>query len=94
MSVQEEDLKDSVLLVFANKQDIRGALNAAQVSEALGLSSIRSRQWSIQETSATQGKGLHEGFDWLVNCIKGGSPAVAAPAPKASVPAPVAVAGT
>jgi hypothetical protein len=41
--LQEEDLKDSVLLVFANKQDMRGALNAAQVSEAMGLSSIRSR---------------------------------------------------
>lgn len=41
--LQEEDLKDSALLVFANKQDMRGALNSAQVSEALGLASIRSR---------------------------------------------------
>jgi ADP-ribosylation factor-like protein 1 len=29
---QEEELKDSILLVFANKQDQKGALNAAQVS--------------------------------------------------------------
>lgn len=35
-----------------------------QVSEALGLPDIRSRQWSIQEASALKGKGLFEGFDW------------------------------
>jgi ADP-ribosylation factor-like protein 1 len=39
-------------------------LNAQQVSERLGLSDIKSRQWSIQETSALKGSGLFEGFDW------------------------------
>ena len=64
--LQEEELKDAILLVFANKQDMKGALNAPAISEALGLSSIKNRQWSIQETSATRGRGLFEGFDWLV----------------------------
>lgn len=31
VDAQEEELKDSILLVFANKQDQKGALNAAQV---------------------------------------------------------------
>ncbi|GMF37080.1 unnamed protein product [Phytophthora fragariaefolia] len=31
--LQEEELKDSILLVFANKQDQKGALNAAQVRQ-------------------------------------------------------------
>ncbi|RLN49348.1 hypothetical protein BBJ28_00005423 [Nothophytophthora sp. Chile5] len=62
--LEEEELKDSILLVFANKQDQKGALNAAQISEAMGLSDIRNRQWSIKETTATQGSGLFEGFDW------------------------------
>ena len=70
--LEEEELKDSILLVFANKQDMKGALNAAQVSDGLGLSQIKNRQWSIQETSATKGRGLFEGFDWLVTCIKSG----------------------
>ena len=70
--LQEEELKDAILLVFANKQDSRGALNAEQVSDALGLPDIKNRQWSIQETSALRGAGLFEGFDWLVTCIKGG----------------------
>lgn len=68
--LQESDLASAILLVFANKQDMKGALNAAQISEALGLASFKERQWSIQETSATGGKGLHEGFDWLVGAIK------------------------
>jgi hypothetical protein len=113
--MQEEELRDAILLVFANKQDQKGALNAAQVrvtplrchihiflfsvgqhmmdplaitvqtstgqthdgafsprmwcqiSESLGLSNLRQRQWTIQETSATKGKGLFEGFDWCVD---------------------------
>jgi ADP-ribosylation factor-like protein 1 len=71
--LEEEELKDAILLVFANKQDQAGAMNATQVSEALGLPELRSRQWSIQEASAVKGKGLFEGFDWLVTCIKGGN---------------------
>eukprot|EP00520_Triparma_pacifica_P016281 CAMPEP_0118658750 /NCGR_PEP_ID=MMETSP0785-20121206/14738_1 /TAXON_ID=91992 /ORGANISM="Bolidomonas pacifica, Strain CCMP 1866" /LENGTH=175 /DNA_ID=CAMNT_0006551795 /DNA_START=76 /DNA_END=599 /DNA_ORIENTATION=- len=63
--LQEEELASSILLVFANKQDQKGALNAQQISEGMGLPSIRDRQWSIQETSALKGKGLFEGFDWL-----------------------------
>eukprot|EP00602_Paraphysomonas_sp_CaronLab_P013287 CAMPEP_0185042292 /NCGR_PEP_ID=MMETSP1103-20130426/42270_1 /TAXON_ID=36769 /ORGANISM="Paraphysomonas bandaiensis, Strain Caron Lab Isolate" /LENGTH=184 /DNA_ID=CAMNT_0027582343 /DNA_START=113 /DNA_END=667 /DNA_ORIENTATION=- len=70
--LEEDELKDAILLVFANKQDSRGAMNAQQVSDGLGLPDIKNRQWSIQETSALKGSGLFEGFDWLVTCIKGG----------------------
>lgn len=69
--LEEEELRDSILLVFANKQDQKGALNAQQISDALGLPEVRNRQWSIQETSALQGKGLFEGFDWLSASITG-----------------------
>ena len=31
--LEEEELKDAILLVFANKQDAKGALNAQQVSQ-------------------------------------------------------------
>jgi hypothetical protein len=37
-----------------------------QISEAMGLSEIRNRQWSIKEATATSGAGLFEGFDWCV----------------------------
>ena len=61
--LDEEELKDAILLIMANKQDMKGALKAPQLSDAIGLAAIKNRQWSIQETSATQGKGLFDGFD-------------------------------
>eukprot|EP00936_MAST-01D_sp_MAST-1D-sp1_P002504 g2504.t1 len=69
--LEEEELKDAILLIFANKQDQKGAYNAAQITEAMELSKIKNRQWSIQETAAIKGQGMFEGFDWLVTCIKG-----------------------
>lgn len=68
--LEEEELKDATLLVFANKQDQAGAMKSAEVTEALGLATIHERQWSIQETAATKGEGLFEGFDWLVTALK------------------------
>jgi len=69
--LQEEELKDASLLVFANKQDLPGSLSEAQVSEALNLSSLKQRQWAIFKTSALKGEGLYEGLDWLANALKG-----------------------
>ena len=69
--LDEEELKDAILLVFANKQDCKGALDKVAISSALGLTEIRNRQWTIQETSALKGLGLFEGFDWLSQSIKG-----------------------
>ncbi|KIZ00007.1 ADP-ribosylation factor 3 [Monoraphidium neglectum] len=63
--LSEEELKDSLLLVYANKQDLPGALSEAQVAEALGLHDIRGRPWAIYKTSAIKGEGLFEGLDWL-----------------------------
>lgn len=69
--LEEDELKKAILLVFANKQDLPGALTAAQVSEALGLSALKSRTWSIFKTSAVKGEGLDEAMEWLVNALKG-----------------------
>jgi len=67
--MSEEELKNAALLVFANKQDLPGALSEAQVSEALGLDNLKHRQWAIFKASAIKGTGLHQGLDWLVNAI-------------------------
>ncbi|CAD7941517.1 unnamed protein product [Amoebophrya sp. A25] len=65
----EEELTGVPLLVLANKQDLPNAMTAAEVSEGLGLTEIRSRQWAIFQTSALRGSGIMEGLDWLVNVI-------------------------
>ncbi|KAF8980013.1 Arf GTPase arl1 [Entomortierella lignicola] len=68
--LEEEELKDASLLVFANKQDMAGAMTQAEVSDALGLSTLMNRQWSIHKTSAVKGEGLTEGLDWLINIMQ------------------------
>ncbi|KAK8686254.1 hypothetical protein V6N13_125281 [Hibiscus sabdariffa] len=40
-----DELKDAVLLVFANKQDISNAMNAAEIIDKLALHSLRQRHW-------------------------------------------------
>jgi len=61
----EDELRDAVLLVFANKQDLPNAMKVQEVTERLGLNKLRNRQWYIQGTSAPTGDGLYEGLDWL-----------------------------
>ncbi|KAK2982353.1 hypothetical protein RJ640_030387, partial [Escallonia rubra] len=63
--LEEEELKGAVVLIFANKQDLPGALDDAAVTEALELHKIKNRQWAIFKTSAIKGEGLFEGLDWL-----------------------------
>jgi len=67
--LEEEELHDSCLLVFANKQDLPNAMTDAEVSDALGLPALRGRQWAIFKSSAVKGTGLLEGLDWLTNAI-------------------------
>merc|ERR1711916_326980 len=63
--LNEDELRDAVLLVFANKQDLPQSMNAAEITDKLGLHSLRQRNWYIQSTCATSGDGLYEGLDWL-----------------------------
>ena len=63
--LSEEELREAVLLVFANKQDLPGAMTTPEVTDKLGLHTLRGRTWFIQATCATTGDGLYEGLDWL-----------------------------
>ena len=45
--LNEDELRDSVLLVFANKQDLPNAMSAAEMTDKLGLHGLRHRQWYV-----------------------------------------------
>ena len=66
----EDELREAVLLVFSNKQDLPNAMSVNEVTEKLGLNQLRNRKWYIQGTCATTGDGLYEGLDWLSNTLK------------------------
>jgi len=63
--LNEDELRDAIVLVFANKQDLPKAKTAGEITEKLGLNTLHSRKWYIQACCATTGQGLYEGLDWL-----------------------------
>jgi small GTP-binding protein len=65
----EDELRDAILLVFANKQDLPNAMAASELTDKLNLNALRGKRWYIQSTCATQGQGLYEGLDWMSNEI-------------------------
>ena len=68
--LNEDELRDAALLVFANKQDLPNAMNAAEITDKLGLHSLKQRSWFMQSACATTGDGLYEGLDWLSTELK------------------------
>jgi len=65
----DDEMRDAVLLVLANKQDLPNAMSGTEISEKLGLHDLRSRQWFLQTACATSGDGIYEGLDWLARAL-------------------------
>jgi len=63
--LEEEDLRDAILLVYANKQDLPNAVNASELTDMLDLRSMKNKKFYTQKATATSGEGLYEGLDWL-----------------------------
>lgn len=55
--------------IFSFK-DVPNAMSTAEITDKLGLQSVRRRNWHIQATSATSGDGFYEGLDWLSSQLK------------------------
>jgi len=67
--LQEERLLGATLLVFANKQDLQGALTVEEIKSTLQLDDIKSHHWQIISCSAVTGENLLDGMDWLLQDI-------------------------
>jgi len=65
-----EELSKAAILVFANKQDVKGCMSAAEISKQLNLQSIRKHKYQIQSCCALTGEGLYQGLEWIVSNIK------------------------
>jgi ADP-ribosylation factor protein 1 len=63
----EDELKDSLLLVYLNKQDLPDAMNNSECIDKLQLHKLttQGRKWFAQPAVARTGDGLYEGLDWL-----------------------------
>jgi small GTP-binding protein len=70
----EACLADVPLLVYANKQDLDGALKCREVIGCLALDAVKDRRWRVEETIARTGAGVREGLDWLAKAIVAKTP--------------------
>lgn len=58
-------LKNTIILIFANKQDKPGAKNINKIIEDYELDKIKDHIWHIQPCTAIKGEGLVTGIKWL-----------------------------
>jgi len=67
--INDREMKEAIILVFANKQDIDHAMKPQEIQEKLGLSStgLKHRNWHVQPSCATTGEGLFDGLQFLMN---------------------------
>jgi small GTP-binding protein len=64
-----DEMRDAAVLIYANKQDLPGAMMPTEIAEKLGLHKMRGREWYIHGTNAITGDGLYEGMDWLARVV-------------------------
>ncbi|XP_067426463.1 putative ADP-ribosylation factor-like protein 5C [Thunnus thynnus] len=60
-----EDLQNAAILIMANKQDMKGSLTAAEISQCLTLDTITTHSWHVQACCALTGEGLPASLDWM-----------------------------
>lgn len=75
MIVNDREMREVLVLVFANKQDLPNSMKPEELQDRLGLNLIgfRNRTWHIQPCCATTGDGLYEGLSWLMTHGKSSS---------------------
>jgi len=66
--VNDREMRDVIILVFANKQDMPDAMKPQEIQDKLGLTlpGLRQRNWYITPCCANTGEGLYEGLSWLM----------------------------
>ncbi|EXU95000.1 Ras GTPase family protein [Metarhizium robertsii] len=67
--LNQYELQNAILLVLANKNDLPNAMDAVEVTDKLGLYSLRHRAWHTQSVCAISGDGLSEGLEWLATTL-------------------------
>jgi len=70
-ALQHEACRIAPILVYANKQDLPGAMSAPELSIALGLHELRDgSEVLLQSASAKSGEGVQEGVSQLCAAVR------------------------
>lgn len=66
--IGEKEMENVVLLVWANKQDLKDAMKPQEVSDFLELEqNLKNQPWCVIGSNALSGQGLVEGLSWISN---------------------------
>lgn len=69
--LRNEQLRGLPVVIFANKQDVSGAVTVGEITEMFNLQKTCSdRDWYVQYCSSSNGVGLEEGFEKIANLVK------------------------
>ncbi|KAL2097968.1 hypothetical protein ACEWY4_007175 [Coilia grayii] len=69
--LRSEHLRGLPVVIFANKQDVPGAMTVGDITENFNLDRTCSdRDWYVQYCSSTTGVGLEEGFRKMAHLVK------------------------
>ena len=63
--LSNDALKNTVILIYANKQDLSGAKGVNEIIQLYEFDNIQGHIWHIQPCSAQTGEGLVTGMKWL-----------------------------
>ena len=66
----EEEMLGMPVLVVANKQDLPRAMDAAELTQTLGMESFGQRAWHVQAACAVTGEGVREGLGWMAKALE------------------------
>lgn len=65
--INDREMRDcNCILIYANKQDSKGAVKATEIPELLGLDTLSDHRWTVQPSCGRTGDGLEHGLDWLM----------------------------
>ena len=62
--LEEEELKDIPVLIFANKADASNC-TITEIAKHMEVDKLRGHEWFIQSSCALTRQGLYEGLDWM-----------------------------
>lgn len=69
--LRSDDLRGLPVVIFANKQDVSGAVTVGEITEMFNLHKTCSdRDWYVQYCSSSTGVGLEEGFKKMAHLVK------------------------
>ena len=66
--LREEELKEIVLLIFANKSDLPNCMNVVEITEKLELMNMKIK-WFIKSSNFLTSQGIEEGLEWMLKIL-------------------------